>query len=151
MKKIILLAMALMLAITPALAAGKLAIGTSMGYPTLKLNLNKNIDGSLGAMYASGAASSTALLVKVDYNLASVGKVQPNLGLYYTTNGAAAARTVLGLTYGLLTKVQPNLAFGLDFILVSQLTFAGATTTGLLGAGFVGGSTGVVVTAAYTL
>ncbi|OGC03597.1 hypothetical protein A3H38_05360 [candidate division WOR-1 bacterium RIFCSPLOWO2_02_FULL_46_20] len=142
MKKIILLAFAVMLATTPVLAG--INIGSSIGFATLNLGLNDNITVILGANYISTAGvSMTGLLGKVNYNLAKAGEVQPNVGLYYTTNGAAAATTTIGLTWGVLTPLTSSLSIGADFVLASSTSAAGVSTTSILPA--------VAVAATYSL
>ncbi|MBI5399998.1 hypothetical protein HZB07_05255 [Candidatus Saganbacteria bacterium] len=168
MKKIVLLLVVIVIGTTAFAAApktapmamdnrGGLAIGTALGFPTLQYSFNRDMTGQLGASYASGGgASSTAYLIKVDYNLQKVGEVQSNMGLFYSSNGAAAATTVLGLTYGLSTKVAANFSLGADFILFNSLSAGATTTTGILGIGAVGASvvgltSGVNLSASYTL
>ncbi len=146
MKKLLLFVIALILVATPSLA--KVTIGTALGYPTLSLAMGKDLVGSLGARNSNFGGTATALLVKVDYNLEKVGDVQPALGIYYMTNGAAAAITNIGISYGLMANVAQNLNFGLDFVLVNQTSFAGATTTDILA---VAGGTGVAVKASYVI
>lgn len=142
----------------PAESAQKnLAIGAALGFPTIKYSFNKEFDGQVGVMYASGGgASSTAVLLKVDYNLQKMGSVKPNIGAFYATNGAAAATTAMGITYGLGAMVVPNLMLGIDFALLNSLTAGGASTTGILGPGLVGAGIpgvfyGVALSCAYTL
>lgn len=113
--------------------AGKMAIGTAIGCPTIRYNFSDDLSGTAGLTYSSGAgASTTALLAKVDYNLQKMGMVQPTVGLYYTTDGAAAATTVIAGTYGINTMIQPNLSIGADITVASSTSAAGATTTGIL-------------------
>ncbi|OGB89146.1 hypothetical protein A2625_02360 [candidate division WOR-1 bacterium RIFCSPHIGHO2_01_FULL_53_15] len=143
MKKIALMLIAVVLVSSGAFAAGNLAVGTTLGFASLKYQFSPDVTGSLGLNNFSGAATGTGILVKVDYNLAKAGNVQPNIGLYYTTNGAAAATTILGITWGVTAMVESNLSLGADIILVNQSTLAGANTTGLL--------PGIALAAAYTL
>ena len=151
MKKLLVLISVLLIASSAAMAAGNLAVGTALGYPTLKYNFTEDFSGQVGAMYASATgATSTALLAKVDYNLAKLGEVQPAIGLYYTSDGAAAATTVIGVTYSVSTMVQSNLSIGVDFTLLSSSSGA-VSATGILGAGAVGASTGATVSAALYL
>jgi hypothetical protein len=139
MKKIALMLVAVVLVTSGAFAAG-LSVGTALGFPTLQYSLNKDLTGQLGAMYASGGgASSTAILVKVDYKLEKVGEAQPNVGVFYATNGATTATTSFGITYGIGAMVAPNLSLGADIVLVNSVTTGGgASATGILGPGLVG-------------
>lgn len=137
---------------TPSSALiGKTAIGVSLGYPTVKYHFSNEVAGSLGLMYGSAAASCLELLVKVDYNLAKRGEVQPCLSLYYTTNGAPVPTTVIGITGGASVMLQPNFSMGVDVALLSSTAIAGASTTGILGRGFAGALAGVSLTASFYL
>jgi hypothetical protein len=146
-------------AATPAVPAsakagssGNLAVGCAFNFPTLKYQFSDEIIGTVGAMNASGGgASSTALLIKADYLLTKVGAAQPCVGLYYGTNGAAAATTVMGVTWGVSTLVASNLSVGLDLVMLSSTTFGGASTTGILGAGLVGASQSAFLNVSYYL
>jgi len=131
---------------TPTLAS--VTIGTALGYSTLSLNMGKDLVGFLGARNTNFGGTATALLLKVDYNLEKVGDVQPAVGIYYMTNGAAAAVTNLGVTYGIMANLTSNFAIGADFALVNQTSFAGASTTDILG---IAGDTGVAVKATYMI
>lgn len=139
MKKIaLLLAIVVLGTASFAAAPGKMAVGTALSFATLKYQFTKELAGSLGLNNMSGGASRTGILVKVDYDLAKAGQVQPSIGGYYSTDGAAAATSGFGITYGITTMVQPNLSLGADIILFSSTTFGGTSTTGILTAGGVG-------------
>jgi hypothetical protein len=151
MKKIVLLLMVVILgtavfaavpkaATAPAAASsGNLAIGTALGFPTLKYSFNKDFSGQIGAMYASGGGtSSTAFLIKVDYSLEKMGEVQPAVGAFYSTNGATTATNGMGITWGISKMVASNLTLGADFVLFESLTTGGTSTTGVLGPAIVG-------------
>jgi hypothetical protein len=128
----------------PVATTGNLAIGTSLGYPTLKYNFNSDFSGAVGLSYSStGGTAQTAILVKADYNLAKMGQAQPSIGAFYTTDGAATATTSFGLIYGVSTMVLPNLSLGADAIVLTQATRAGVNATGIL--------SGVVLSAALYL
>ena len=136
MKKIALLLSLITILGTASLAAmpGNLAVGATLGFASLKYQFTSDVTGSLGLNNFSGSLfnSATGILVKVDYNLAKAGQVQPNLGLFYTTNGAAAATTSLGITYGITTMVQPNLSLGADIVLLATSSLGGNSGTSLL-------------------
>lgn len=113
-------------------AESKLAITSWGGLGGLSYDFNDQISAMVGANYTSTAGTGVfGVIVKADYNLFKVGKIQNNMGLYYTTLSSGATGT-LGLTYGVETMVQPNLLLGMDFILVSQNTTGGFSTTSIL-------------------
>jgi len=136
MKKLLLLLLVLLVASSSAMAAGKLAIGTWRGTTTAKYDFTSDLSGTLGASYIAppaGAASMLGLLIKLDYNnLPKMGEVKTGLGVYYTTNGAAAATTAIGITYNASAMIKDNLSVGADFILANQTTVGGASTTGII-------------------
>jgi len=115
-----------------AAAPGKLAVGTSLGWGTLAYQFSPELSGSLGISNTSGGASMTGILLKVDYALAKSGKVQPTIGGYYTTNGAAAATTTFGVVWGVATMVETNLSLGADIVVFSSTSVGGASTTNIL-------------------
>lgn len=144
MKKIILLAFAVMLATTPVLAG--VTIGSYGFMPTLGMQFNENLSGRLGATYVTTAgAGTTNYLVNLEYNLAKAGEVQSSMGIYYANSSAAGATATFGLTYGVVANLATNLALGADFVLVSST----GTTTGILSNGT--GGVGVIVKSTYTL
>ena len=67
-----------------------------------------------------------------------MGEVQPAVGAFYATNGAAAATTVMGITCGLSKMVAANLSLGAEYVIFESLSVAGASTTGVLGPAVVG-------------
>ena len=134
MKKLVLIFVAALLILSPSvLAAGKVAVGTQIGYLTAKYQFTDDLSGSAGLNnFSGGGVSQTGLLAKVDYNLPKLGEVQPCMGLYYTTDGAATALTNVGLTYGISTMVTDNLSVGADLILLRSMSIPGTTVTGIL-------------------
>ena len=127
MKKLVLFAIALILATTPALAAGNLSVGTLGATPILGFMLNENIGAAIGGTYNSTASTYT-YLIALSYNLAKVGEVQTSVGLAYASGNAAAQQSTTSLSWGVGTLVQPNLGIGLDFILASSQSPVAATS-----------------------
>lgn len=134
--------------------AGKVAVGAAMNFPTVKYHFNDDVAGQVGLMYASGGgASSTALLIKVDYVLTKQVDLQPTLGLFYATNGLSGATGAagFGLTGGAAKMLTDQFSIGADIILISSSTIANTSYTGLLGWGACGASQSAYLTASYYL
>ena len=136
MKKILLFVFVLMMAVTPTLAANNLSVATALGFAALKYQFTNDLSGYIGVNNFSGTtitnAPGTGIMLKVDYNLEKLGKVQPTAGLFYITNGVAAATTSMGATYGVETNIADNLVIGADFVLASSVANSGFTQTGIL-------------------
>ena len=120
MKKLILIAFALILAVTPVFASG-LKLCSWNGWATLGKDLTNDLSGQLGLGYTSAAGTGTTFyLLKVDYKLAKVGKIQPAWGIYYNSSSAAGATATIGLTWGVSVPVWKNLALGYDIIVANS-------------------------------
>jgi len=126
-------------------APGKMAVGCWGPFAALKYHFTENFTGTLGGNYSTWAGgSSTSLLGKFDYNLAPADRVQPSVGGYInTTSVAGASTTTFGLTWGVATMVQSNLALGADIIIFNSTSAGGGSTTGIL--------PGAVITAGFYL
>ncbi|MDI6731843.1 MAG: hypothetical protein QME05_04615 [Candidatus Margulisbacteria bacterium] len=119
-------------AASAAPAESKLAITSWGGLGGLSYAFNDQISAMLGANYTTTAGVGFyGLVIKADYNLVKVGKLQTNMGVYYTTISTGVTGT-LGLTFGVETMVQSNLLLGMDFILANQTNTLGVATSAIL-------------------
>ena len=134
MKKLVLLAFALILATAPAMA---LSIGSWGTSPVLGFDLG-NIDISVGIDHVSSGGTATyPMLLKADLGLQKIGDADTCVGIYYTTNGASSATTVIGLTWGMSANVVSNLSVGADIVIATSTSTGGTSTSDILGSAVV--------------
>ena len=128
MKKLVLLFLALLLAVTPVSASG-LTVGSWNGWPTLEKSLTKDVSGQLGLGYSSAAGAGTLwYLIKLDLLQEKIEKIQPAFGVYYNSSTAAGAAATFGLTWGIMAPIWKTFSVGFDVILLNNV----AGTTWLL-------------------
>jgi hypothetical protein len=120
--------------------AGKMAVGSIGGTPSLVYHFNKDWIGAVGLKYFSATGgSSTTIQGKMDYILSTVGSVQTTVGGYvnlYSPSGGSSTTTVGG-NWGVRTMVQPNLSLGIDIVVFNLTSTGGNSTTGILPGTFV--------------
>ncbi|PIS28310.1 hypothetical protein COT42_08490 [Candidatus Saganbacteria bacterium CG08_land_8_20_14_0_20_45_16] len=116
---------------------GKFYIGDWSGWGVLGYNINRDFSAALGTYYVS-TGSVYGLLLKGDYNLAKVGKIQPSVGLSYNTSSTGASGTIT-LNYGVRTPIAEALEVGFDIFFLSYTGTGGSNSTTILpGAVFKG-------------
>jgi len=128
MKKVLLSLLIVAFMLTAASYAGGLSIGTWGGYSTLGYDINDKVSGTIGSYYTNSTTSTYGLLLKADYDLAKLGEVQTEIGMFYFTTSAGTAGQ-MGLTYGVETMVKDNLSLGADFIVVDSTSYASGATS----------------------
>ncbi|MBU0501902.1 MAG: hypothetical protein ABIH69_03515 [bacterium] len=128
MKKVLFTLLIAVFALTAASHAGSLSVGTWGGIATLGYDINDTVSGSVGSFFTNSTTSTYGLLLKADYDLAKLGEVQTEIGMFYYTTSAGAWGQ-LGLTYGVETMVQDNLSLGADFIVVDSTSYASGATS----------------------
>ncbi|MFA4905143.1 MAG: hypothetical protein WC645_01425 [Candidatus Margulisiibacteriota bacterium] len=125
MKKIILLLVVAIVALTPVCAQA-LSVGDWGGWPTLGMKFGDMFAGYLG-FSSFGGTSRSWMLAKVDYNLAKLGDVQTKAGAFYWTNSPNVS-SQLGITWGAAIMPVNNLSLGFDIILAEQNMAPGANS-----------------------
>ena len=117
--------------------AGKMAVGSIGGVPSLSYHFNNALMGAVGINYLSfTGGSSTTIQGKLDYVLSTMGNVQTLVGGYVsTTSTPGTTSTTFGGTWGVRTLVQQNLSLGMDIIVLSSTS--SPSVTGILPGTFV--------------
>ena len=152
MKKVLFIALAIILALSSAGFAAnlnaktgdsaRLGVGFWGGIPTLRYNFSNSTQGQLGLSYLSGGgASVTQILLGADTDVARISGTAVNLGgAFYLTSAGGGSAWTAALTCGVDAMIAPSVVLELKVypISLSGASGGGSTTVGILGFTTVG-------------
>ena len=145
MKKVLFMALAIILALSSAGFAanltdkagdsGKMGLGFWGGIPSLRYNFSDHSSGQLGFSYTSGGGTSvTNLLLGGSVDVMKISGQEVNMGCdFYLTSTAGTSTFSASLTTGVDVKIAPSIVLELKVYPVSiwGATAGGTTSLGI--------------------